>query len=317
MLPFEPDSSPDFTNLSTPINNELPESTEPIINDTVEISADVKEADRQSWVRKHLLELSMGALAASAVISFASHSSTKTVEKVIDDAPWVAVGLSTTETLWIGGAATMVVSAAANSVDLGKLKSEIANIRNNFSAGNLVSTTKQAATVLWDIKSSMPKIRENVSDSNAFKAGLWVNTAGAVGTAGVLAAGITSALPIESWGALGIVGLDLASTVAIRTGMIKGIQEIQRNRNSGIIEENSETEGVNKGSALEVSANQNQETSKKPLVRKATAADIDRLAEIDLARFRSAYGDNKPDIAEVKGYKTTLILCLFAKSMGL
>jgi hypothetical protein len=161
----------------------------------------------RSWFRKHLLPISIGALLTTSVVSFAMHPKKETIDKVEHNAPWIIGGLAGTEAIYLGGAGLMMAGAAKD-------------IGNPFK-----------------LKSSLPKIEANIYENPRFRTGLWANTAGAVLTTGVLATGIMTSLPpAESWGALGLVVVDLGGSLAIRSGILTAIHDATKNMELGSTE---------------------------------------------------------------------------------
>jgi hypothetical protein len=131
----------------------------------------------------------------------------------------------------------------------------------------------------FKIKERFPEIAQKAADSSLFKAGFVINTVGAVGDFAVLSTGIAKELPPQTWGMLGITLTDLAGTIAVRKVMIDTAHKYQK----------PEAEPIT-----------NKDKQAKPKVRLATESDLDRLASIDLSRFRKAYGENVPSKEEVK-----------------
>ncbi len=123
-----------------------------------------------------------------------------------------------------------------------------------------------------DFRKGTKDFADDVYTSPAFKFGVQANTVGALGTAAVIGVAAVTKLPPETWpGALGVASLDMAGTLALRAPLYKGMRERAKS---------AETNKVS--------------------VRWATFNDIDRLADIDLRGFRSAYGDNPPEKEAVK-----------------
>jgi hypothetical protein len=127
------------------------------------------------------------------------------------------------------------------------------------------------------IRSRMPEIAAKANNSKLFKTGFAVNATAAVGQAGILSAGIIGELPPESWGFLGVPAADLSSTLLIRKAIWDGMKD-----NAG-----------------EQELDNAPETVKRVAVRSASPADIGRIAEIDLARYKKVYGQHPPSKEEV------------------
>lgn len=126
------------------------------------------------------------------------------------------------------------------------------------------------------IRSRMPEIAAKANDSRLFKAGFAVNASAAVGQAGILTAGIVGELPPESWGFLGLPAADLSSTLLLRKAIWDGMKK------------NAAEESV-------LSA----EAPKRIGVRAASQNDLERIADIDLSRYKKVYGQNPPVKEEV------------------
>ncbi|HVV66859.1 MAG TPA: hypothetical protein VHB72_02165 [Candidatus Saccharimonadales bacterium] len=202
--------------------------------------AEQTEGHRGWFTRENILKASAAAFVGSVALTLGTNPLSGVEKEVIDAAPWVIGGGAVTEGMWIGGAGLM---AGATGKSIG----------NPFK-----------------LHSRWGEITQELASSNTFKAGLAINTLGALGTAGVVAAGAVTSLPPETWpGAVGLAAADMAGTAAIRGGIYAGL----------------------KGA----------ETEKKPevKVRTATDEDLDRLADIDLLLFDRAYGTEKPDKQEV------------------
>jgi hypothetical protein len=188
-------------------------------------------------------KLSLSAFLGGTAVSLATNPLGEIASSVVHEAPWAIGGLAASEGMWIGGAAMMLAGAGKK-------------IGNPFT-----------------IRSRWAEITRDIPDSQLVRSGLVVNTTGALGTAGIVAAGAVIALPPETWpGALALASVDATSTVAIRAGLFSVIQDRKQTERLG---------------------------SNKVTVRHAQAGDIDRLADIDLLLFDKAYGTDKPDKQEV------------------
>ena len=129
------------------------------------------------------------------------------------------------------------------------------------------------------IRSRWEEIKTSTYRGKGFKMGLHINTIGAVGTAGAIAGGAVATLPMETWpSAFAIAAVDLTATAALRAPLYKGIHDVRKNSDE-----------------IEASA----EKQPKVSTRKATLDDIDRLADIDLLLFKSAYGEELPKKDEI------------------
>jgi hypothetical protein len=155
-------------------------------------------------------------------------------------APWVVCGVAITETAWVVGAVLMASGAGQR-------------IGNPFR-----------------LRPTSRGVTQGMLQSRAFRAGLHINTAGALGTAVVVVVGAVVALPRETWpGVFGLAAADVVGTAAARSGIYLSIM-------------GSRSHLTRRGRRTEVS------------VRKARLEDIGRLADIDLQLFAKAYGATKP-----------------------
>jgi hypothetical protein len=146
------------------------------------------------WLLRHKTALLVGAAAISTAITLASDPLETTKERVFEAAPWVASGLAAGEVFWIGGAA-MMLAAVGNKV------------RNPLK-----------------IKQRVPELAEHANNSLLFRAGFWTNTFAAVGQTAVLVAGVTSELPVKSWGLLSFAAADFALTISVRRAIKRGVR---------------------------------------------------------------------------------------------
>lgn len=149
----------------------------------------------REFVSRHKGKLALGAAAASAVVTFALNPMEEVTEEVVDTAPAVAVGLVASEAAFVGGL-VMMASSVGNKI------------------GNPLK-----------LREKMPEICEKANESKLFKAGFWTNTAGAVGSAAVITAGVVAKLPPESYGILSFAAADIAVTVGVRKAMLDVIKK--------------------------------------------------------------------------------------------
>jgi hypothetical protein len=161
-------------------------------NDEVVVDPSTWERVR-GFVGRHKGKLAMGVLAASAALTFANNPLSELKEEVVDAFPIVATGVVVSETAFVAGAAMMAASVGSK-------------------VGNPLT-----------LKDRLPEIATHANDSLLFKAGLWTNTAGAVGSAAVFSVGIMQ-MPVETYPALAATVADLGLTVAVRKAMIAGIR---------------------------------------------------------------------------------------------
>lgn len=212
------------------------------------VTAAVQDVEAAGWWKRNNAKVYLGLAAAGLTgtgVGVANGSFETIVSDVKDEAPWVGPALIGSEALFIGGLAGMAAGAGKE-------------IGNPFT-----------------IRRRMPEILAGAVDNKAVKAGLAVNTLGALGTAGVVASAAVKALPPETWpAALGFATADMASTIALRAGAYKGSRHL-----------------AEKAKTREVRPNIK--------ARLARPEDIDRMADIDLELFDKAYGEEKPSKQEV------------------
>lgn len=195
--------------------------------------------EEHSWLRRNGLKLSIAAAGIGLAIGLAADGPKDTWDNFAQDAPWAAGGLVSSEVLWIGGGATMLVAA-------GKKVGNPLKVRDR-----------------WN------EIKMSPANNPAFKFGLAMNTVGALGTAAFVTSGSVAALPHEAWaGAFIWAAGDVLQTVGTRAVVYTGVKKLEE---SGEITK-----------------------SPRPKVRQASLDDIDRLADIDLALFSGAYGEELP-----------------------
>jgi hypothetical protein len=154
----------------------------------------ISDRESQSRWRKHGLKLTLGAVAATSVVATAFNFDGHTRHELAERAPWVLGALGGTELAWNAGAAL-----ALGAVGL--------------KVGNPLT-----------LRSRFKDVAAQANNSFAFHTGMVINTAGAAAAAGVVAAGITTGLPVESWGLLAVPAMDLAGTVAFRALIYQGIR---------------------------------------------------------------------------------------------
>lgn len=227
-------------------HNNVPQGTAAVDFET--INADKSNRARK-WATRGLIGLAVG----SASLTVASDSVGEAKEAIVEAAPWVGVGIATSEIMFVAGGAIMVGSVGEK-------------LGNPFT-----------------LKRRLPEIVVKAGDSKVFRAGLAINTIGAFGDAGVIAAGTFKEMPVEAWGVAGLAAIDGVGTLVARRWMIDKYRETK-------IKTNNE-EGNDK---------ELKDSLKKPKVRTAVAGDMDRLTDIDISRFRKAYGENLPTHEEIK-----------------
>lgn len=246
-----------MTSENSPLTNDL--IAEQMVHDTPIENIDAAGRSEQSnWLKRNYLKLSLGALVVGAGVTMATNPLDHMEKQVVEAAPWALGGLGATEGMWIGGAALMAGSAGKR-------------IGNPFT-----------------LRSRWGEISQSIVDSPGFKAGLAINTIGALGTAGVIAAGAGTSLPPETWpGAFGLAAGDMAGTVAFRAPIVAAIK---------------------KNKAEATVAKSEQSVAPRVKVRPARLDDMERLSEIDLLLFEKAYGQELPEKEEIKDMLTRRFL---------
>ena len=149
----------------------------------------------KEYAKNHRFSLALGALALSTVVSipaFASHE-----HAVVKALPEVGVGLAVTEGMFVGGIGLMAASQKKKVL------------------------TKEIFSKKY-IKEEV--LGKPVDANRGFRAGLGINSVGALGSGLVVGIGAIDALPpamiVPS---LALAGLDIAATVAIRYNIYKAI----------------------------------------------------------------------------------------------
>ena len=159
-----------------------------------------KEAVAQGWntsregIKRHKGKIALGAAAVSLTATIAYNPLGEVTENLVEATPWVAGGLAASEGMFVGGLAMMGAAVGTS-------------VRNPLKLRNQLS-----------------EICQKANDSLLFKSGFWVNTAGAVGSAAIIAGGILIKMPPESYGLISFSAADLAVTVAVRKAMLNGIK---------------------------------------------------------------------------------------------
>ena len=207
-----------------------------------------KQPNIKSKTRKNLSRIALGLIAAGGIYALAEQPSS-TLHEVEKAAPVVGGGAIASEVMWDVGAIMMAIGVG----------SKIGNpltIRNR-----------------WD------EIGKTAVNNRLTKAGLTINTIGALSLSGFMVYGGTKLSP-ELWpGVGGVVTLDVLSTIAIRTPIVAAMRSPK-----------SESEATIQPETLKKT---------KPKIRTAKLKDIDRLAEIDIKLYKRAYGSDLPNKSEV------------------
>lgn len=211
------------------------------------------------WLRRQQLKIALGGVAVSTGVTF-TRELDELKHQIVETGPWVGPALAGLELGWIGGAAMM----------LSGIGSKIGNP--------------------FKFRSRIPEIAEKANDSGTFKAGLGINVAASLAQSGILGGAIIAKLPPETWGFLSVPVLNAGSDVLLGKVIWQGVKKHSAAR----VEDNSQ------GEILETTGS-DPESKKQPTihVRQASIADAERLAEIDLLRYRKVYGKNPPPMEEV------------------
>lgn len=158
------------------------------------------------WAKKHsgaIKWAGAGALAlASGALTFMNNGFQELKEQVVETLPWAVAAGASTEAAFVAGGAMMLT---AGGIKVGR---NVLKIRKK--------TTEMQEQMAEGEASSRP-----LRESRLFRAGFVINTAGALGTAAVVAAG-GATLPSESWpGVAGLVAVDVAGTFGLRAAILK------------------------------------------------------------------------------------------------
>lgn len=198
------------------------------------------------------------------------------------------------------GCAALSVGYTVVSDDLGDLKDDVVEAAPWIGTGVIASEVAfigglalMGASVGASIKNplklrqELPEMVSKANDSRLFKAGFWLNTSGAVGDFGVLSVGILKEMPPSSWGVLGLTLTDLAGTIGVRKWALESMKSASV--------DNGHTTGD-----VEVILDDSDIPPNSVDIRRAVADDVEGLVELDLSRFRKAYGDSVPDRSELR-----------------
>jgi hypothetical protein len=249
-----PNSGSEFGGLSMDHDQTSPSSTEPIIPVSLEIPSLIDEAEikKPRNIRKYVARTALGLLAVGGVTALATQPG-KVLKEIEEAAPITVPGLIGSEVVWDVGLGMMVVGAGKN-------------------IGNPLTLRKR-----WG------EVGDKAINSSLTKAGLTINTLGALATTGFIVYGGTKLSP-DLWpGVAGVASLDLVSTVALRAPLVLAMKNSSA-RLSNPADVDKKPEKIRKPSVK---------------VRVATLEDIDRLADIDLQLWRKAYGQDIPPHEEV------------------
>lgn len=200
LLPVEASSADD-----TGLEQDFLAAETPVVDAFESMAADFNElraADEhrsgwqraREWAARNKGKLALGAAAVSATLTFTMNPLGEVTHEIVEAAPVIGVGIVASEAMFAGGIALMATSVGSK-------------------IGNPLK-----------LKERLPEICAEANDSKLFKAGFWINTVGAVGSAAIIAGGVVAKLPPESYGVLGFAAADLAVTVAVRKAMLSGIR---------------------------------------------------------------------------------------------
>ena len=147
------------------------------------------------WLSKQKTRLAIAATIASLAATAFTSPFGETRHRLASAAKWVIPSALIADALWLGGAAMMLASIG------GKI-------------GNPLT-----------IKKRVPAIASQANTSTLFETGFWVNTTAAVAEFGIITAGVTTELPLRSWGLAAFGLVDLSVTIAVRRAIRSGIRK--------------------------------------------------------------------------------------------
>lgn len=212
------------------------------------------EAEHESPIKKHRTKLLIGAIAISGVVGLLANPNGNTEKKVIQNVAWAPAALAASEGLFALGAVGMAKGAGVR-----------------FSHKP------------WQFKSQWKEIKEKPTFNNVYKTGLAINTAGALGTAAVIATGAGLSLPESAWvPVIGWAAFDAFGTISTRAGLYMSAKHSGNKEPNKAITQDYESAGS------------------KLNIRLARDDDIEKLAELDLKLFDKAYGKSLPDRVSVE-----------------
>jgi hypothetical protein len=269
--------------------NNTVSAQEPLVESGVAAPEPIEASDAQqpNWVRKNLNKISCGIFLGGLAVGFAVNPF-HSIEKKFDHREILAlgIGIGTTEASFIAGLGIM---GGVAGMKLGKNPLKWAGRKDEVFDYN--------------------------ANSTVYKAGLALNTLGALGTPAVIAAGVVTSLPVEAWAGPALwIGIDVLGTVGARASNYARIREANKARTgcaeTGNVEiaSRNQTFSNNTSEAIEPSRVRAdtalveptpivaEKASKPPeaTVRKAKLKDMERLAELDLSLFKKSYGAEKP-----------------------
>lgn len=228
---------------------------------------DRHEESRWQWLKRQQVKIALGATAVSTALTFTNEFD-ELKHKVIEVGPYVGPALGALEIGWIGGAALMLAGVGSK-------------------IGNPLK-----------FRSRIPEISRKANESTMFKSGLAINMTSSVGESLLLGGAIVTELPPEAWGSLSLLALNLGSDFVLTKNILRGMKE------HSVIREIDHLGDEIRETKMPV-----HELEKKPdvRVRKANLADAERMAEIDLSRYKRVYGENPPSKEEATNIFTHAI----------
>ena len=175
---------------------EAEQSIPQTVADSQQVAAELDIIERtRGWAGRHKVALSIGAVVASAGMTFAMNPAEEVVDTAKENAGWIAGGVIGGEVAWNIGAAMMLTSVG-KKVPKNPLK--------------------------W--KEAMPEIAQKANESKLFKTGFVVNTTGAVSQFMIPAAVVATKMPPESWGIMTPLAADFVVTMTVRKSILNSIK---------------------------------------------------------------------------------------------
>lgn len=147
------------------------------------------------FIHRQRVKLAVGATALSVGATLALDPMGETIDRVADVAPWIGGGVAVSETMFVAGAGMM----------LGAVGKKVGNP--------------------FKIKEQIPEIATRANSSKLFKAGFWINTAGAVGDFLAVAPAVVTKMPVHSWGIIPLTLVDLGVTYGVRRTIWNGVKQ--------------------------------------------------------------------------------------------
>ena len=178
------------------------QASEPLPLDTIDVVEQESTRWRKTkeWLKSHKLAVAMGTVAVASTVATVFTGDLKQIaEDVGETAPWMAAGVVASEGAFIAGGAGMLAAAGVRGYNVIRIRNSVSELNDSITAGQAPD--------------------QYLKDNKLFRAGFAVNAAGAVGTVGVLAAGVIETMPPQSWGVISAGALDVLATVSTRAAI--------------------------------------------------------------------------------------------------